>query len=78
MGAPIMPAGKLPGDDEWTTSTRSGPNGGNCVRARKLPNDDIAVGHTRAAEDEDPAFVYTRPEWDAFIKGVKDGEFDFA
>ena len=58
----------------WRKSTRSGPQGGNCVEVADLPNDEIAV---RDSKDPDgPALVFTLAEWQAFIGGAKDGEFD--
>lgn len=35
----------------------------------------VAVRHSRRPDAE--VIVYTRPEWEAFIAGVKNGEFDF-
>lgn len=49
---------------------------GNCVEAGVLPDGAISV---RDSKDRDkPAHVFTREEWDAFVAGVKDGQFDFA
>lgn len=41
----------------------------------QLANGEIAVKHSRS--DAKP-IVYTAQEWDAFVAGVKNGEFDFA
>lgn len=61
----------------WHVSTRSANGGGNCVEAGPLPDGSgrVAVRHSR--DPHGPAIVYTRAEWDAFVAGVKDGEFDF-
>ncbi|MEU8054619.1 DUF397 domain-containing protein [Microbispora bryophytorum] len=58
----------------WKKSSRSGDSGGNCVEvARNLPG-VIAV---RDSKDPDgPKLLFTPSEWDAFIGGVRDGEFD--
>jgi hypothetical protein len=57
----------------WFKSTRSSGNCDNCVEVAFV-GDAIAV---RDSKDPDgPALVYTRDEWDAFVGGVKDGEFD--
>lgn len=58
---------------QWRKSTRSGPNCDNCVEVANL-GDRIAV---RDSKDPDgPVLVFTPAEWDAFIGGAKDGEFD--
>ncbi len=36
----------------------------------------VAVRHSKDPDGQ--VIVYTRAEWDAFIAGAKDGEFDFA
>jgi hypothetical protein len=44
-----------------------------CVEAR-LANDEIWV---RDSKDPDgPVLKFTGPEWDAFLAGARDGEFD--
>jgi Domain of unknown function (DUF397). len=35
----------------------------------------VAVRHSRNPHGQ--VIVYTRAEWEAFIAGAKDGEFDF-
>jgi hypothetical protein len=57
---------------EWRKSSRSG-NSGNCVEvASNLPG-IIAV---RDSKDPDGgALVFSPAEWDAFIGGVRLGEF---
>jgi hypothetical protein len=57
----------------WRKSTRSGPDGGNCVEVAELSG-----GHRGVRDSKNPtgpALVFTPGEWDAFINGVKDGEF---
>lgn len=58
----------------WRKSTASGYNG-NCVEISHLQDGRVAVRDTkdRAAG---PALIFTRPEWDAFLTGAKNGEFD--
>jgi hypothetical protein len=58
----------------WVKSSYSGPTGGNCVELAHLPGGDVAVRHSRAPGG--PALVFTPAEWDAFLAGAKDGEFD--
>lgn len=61
----------------WHISTRSASSGANCVEAGPLADGSgrVAVRHSRDRDGQ--AIVYTRTEWDAFLAGVKDGEFDF-
>jgi hypothetical protein len=79
MGADfgVTTATDLPAVD-WCISTRSGSGSGNCVEAGPVLDGSgrIAVRHSHHREGA--AIVYTRAEWDAFIAGAKDGEFDFA
>jgi len=57
----------------WRTSSRSGGNGA-CVEVAFLPDGDVAV---RDSKDRTKApHIYTSTEWQAFIAGVKAGEFD--
>ncbi|HEX5540423.1 MAG TPA: DUF397 domain-containing protein [Micromonospora sp.] len=59
----------------WHISTRSADT--NCVEAGPLGDGSgrVALRHSKAPDGA--VIVYTRAEWDAFIAGVKDGEFDF-
>ena len=67
-----MPAGQLQGVI-WQKSGRSGPNG-NCVECAALPDGGVAVRNSR--DPEGPALIYTPAEMEAFILGVRDGDFD--
>jgi hypothetical protein len=57
----------------WIKSRRSGPTGGNCVEVALLAGGEIAMRNSR--HPGGPALIFTRPEWDAFLDGAKDGEF---
>lgn len=58
----------------WHKSTRSGGNGGDCVEvAVNLPG-IVAVRDTK--DRDGAALIFTHGEWDAFVAGVRDGEFD--
>ncbi len=49
---------------EWCISSRSGDGTGR-----------IALRHSQ--HPDGPVIIYTRAEWDAFLTGAKDNEFDF-
>ncbi|MEU7860180.1 DUF397 domain-containing protein [Nonomuraea sp. NPDC049141] len=60
----------------WHISSFSADGGGNCVEAGPL-NDEtgrVAVRHSKLQGD---AIIYTKAEWQAFLAGVRAGEFDF-
>ncbi len=57
----------------WRKSTRSGPDGGNCVEVAELSGGRRGVRDSK--NPAGPALVFTAGEWDAFIEGVKNGEF---
>ncbi|MDV9178022.1 DUF397 domain-containing protein [Streptomyces sp. W16] len=58
---------------EWRKSHHSNPEG-NCVELAALSDGHIAVRNSR--HPEGPALVYTSAEISAFVRGVKDGDFD--
>lgn len=56
----------------WRRSSYS--NNGTCVEVADLPD-----GGRMVRDSEDPAspvLTFTHAEWDAFVHGVKAGEFD--
>jgi len=57
----------------WRKSRYSNPSG-NCVEAAGLPAGAVAVRNSRYPDG--PALVFTRAEWDAFLLGARDGDFD--
>lgn len=68
-----MPASALDGV-EWRKSSRSGPQGGQCVEIAHLPDGQVAIRNSR--HPSGPALVFTPTEWKAFLDGAKDAEFD--
>ncbi|MGI8815095.1 MAG: DUF397 domain-containing protein [Pseudonocardia sp.] len=65
----------MPEGDEpiWERSPFCGANG-DCVEVARLANDDVGIRHSR--ERDRPTQVFSRPEWDAFVRGVLNGSFD--
>jgi hypothetical protein len=57
----------------WRKSSRSDGNNGQCV---EVANFDAGVAVRDSKDKTGPALVFTPAEWDAFIEGAKDGEFD--
>lgn len=58
----------------WLKSSFSNGQGGNCVETLKLLDGGRAVRHSK--DPDGPALIFTHGEWDAFLKGVRAGEFD--
>jgi hypothetical protein len=57
---------------QWKKSSRSSGNG-QCVEWADL-GDVVAVRDSK--HPAGPALIFTREEWEAFIAGAKDREFD--
>jgi len=60
------------GDLHWFKSSASAV--GNCVEVAHLPGGGVALRDTKDRSKD--AHVYTRSEWEAFLVGAKNGEFD--
>ncbi len=81
QGSPAAPAGAHMvclsaaelADALWQKSSRSGPFTDNCVEVAFI-GDIIAVRDSK--NPQGPALLFTPSEWDAFVGGAKDGEFD--
>lgn len=58
----------------WRKSTRSGPWTDNCVEVADLPDGGRAVRDSK--DPGGPVLRFTWDEWNAFVLGAKDGEFD--
>jgi hypothetical protein len=39
---------------------------------------DDLIGMRNSADPDGPVLVFTQDEWDAFVLGARDGEFDLA
>jgi Domain of unknown function (DUF397) len=67
-----MKATGLPGL-AWRKSGRSNPSG-ECVEIARLPAGRVAVRNSR--HPMGTVLIYTHAEMSAFVRGVKDGDFD--
>ncbi len=68
-----VPADSLRGI-RWCKSAHSNPSG-SCLEIAELPGGDVAIRNSHYSGG--PALIYTAAEIAAFIKGVKDGQFDY-
>jgi len=66
-----VPAGQLP-SARWRKSTCSNPSG-SCVELAEVPG-AVAVRNSR--DKGGPALIYPRAAMIAFLRGLKNGEFD--
>jgi len=58
----------------WRKSSRSGPNGGQCVEvAANLPG---AVAVRDSKDPYGPHLLFTSTGWRSFVHGIKAGDFD--
>jgi hypothetical protein len=58
---------------QWRKSARSGPYSDNCVEVAFVGS---AIAVRDSKDPAGPVLVFTPGEWDAFVAGAKDGEFD--
>ncbi|MEV0823779.1 DUF397 domain-containing protein [Nonomuraea rubra] len=60
----------------WHISSFSADGGGNCVEAGPLQDGSgrVAVRHSKLKGN---VIIYSKAEWQAFLAGVRAGEFDF-
>ena len=67
------PAERPGSDSYWAKSSLSFSNG-NCVEVASLPEGDVGVRNSR--DSEGLVLRFTSDEWQAFLGGVRNGEFD--
>jgi hypothetical protein len=75
MGRPTLGdrSGRPGGDPYWVKSSLSFSNG-NCVEVANLPGGQVGVRHSKRTEGL--VLQFTPDEWQAFLGGVRNGEFD--
>jgi hypothetical protein len=58
----------------WLKSTHSNANN-NCVEVALLPGGGAAIRDSKQ-RDASPILQFTHLEWEAFLAGAKDGQFE--
>lgn len=58
---------------QWLRSNRGDGGSGNCVEVAFV---DGAIAVRESDKPDGPVLLFTQQEWDAFVAGAKDGEFD--
>ena len=58
---------------QWIKSTHSGPVSDNSVEVAFVGE---AIAVRDSTDPTGPTLIFTAAEWDAFVGGAKDGEFD--
>lgn len=62
---------------DWQTGSEGPVEQGEVIVGPLLDGTGRVAMSVGGSSSEDEVVVYTRAEWEAFIGGVKDGEFDF-
>jgi Domain of unknown function (DUF397) len=65
--------GRPGSDPHWVKSSLSFSNS-NCVEVACLPGGEIGVRDSK--DPEGPVLRFTADEWQAFLGGTRNGEFD--
>lgn len=66
-------AGSIVTDSTWVKSSLSFAQG-NCVEVSDQPEGTIGIRNSR--DSRGPVLRFTPDEWQAFLGGVRNGEFD--
>jgi hypothetical protein len=62
-------------DDTWRKATKSNNNGA-CAELRAGADGGVQIRDSK--NPDGPTLVFTAQEWDAFLDGAKNGEFEIA
>jgi Domain of unknown function (DUF397) len=73
VGHSMIENGLEKSDLNWVKSSLSFSNG-NCVEVADLPEGGVGVRNSR--DPRGPVLRFTPDEWEAFIGGAHNGEFD--
>jgi hypothetical protein len=63
------------GGANWRKSSASGPYSDNCVEVAFV---EQAIAVRDSKHPEGPVLLFTQGEWDAFVAGVLNGEFNLS
>jgi Domain of unknown function (DUF397) len=69
-----VPVSDVPVELEFRKSSYSA--GGACVEVGQSPGGGSVVAVRNSRIQDGPHLTFTTAEWEAFVLGVKDGEFD--
>lgn len=69
-----MPESDVPDEIVFRKSSYSGPDG--CVEVGRVPGGGPVVAVRSSRRRDHQQLIFTAAEWHAFVRGVKDGEFD--
>ncbi|MFD2767822.1 DUF397 domain-containing protein [Micromonospora eburnea] len=64
------------GDFDLTRAVWQRAEGDTTEGAVEVAFVDDLIGMRNSAEPDGPVLVFTQAEWDAFVAGAQDGEFD--
>ncbi|MBL1115267.1 DUF397 domain-containing protein [Streptomyces sp. 110] len=67
-----QPSTTVAPEGAWFKSSYSSGGTGNCVEAADLPSE---VGVRDSKNKLGPALRFPRASWDAFVTGIRNGEF---
>lgn len=73
----LVPQGERVDGVAWRVSTFTDAGGGSCVEAGPVNDGTERVALRHSHFPDGGTILYTRAEWEAFVAGVRNGEFNF-